>query len=642
MLKGKEIEKYRDKFIRLSQFVFNRSAEDIRNDIYESLIMNAFFNQKNRGVSYSEINKYISEIIPILPSNLKEHLSELQEKGKLIFKKGKYFMVSSVRKELLKEKRFKDDLLNYLLKSIISRVRKIVPNITHDEEETVKKDFLVFLSKVFTRDSFVNINSLCGISYGKDEELLKLGNIIKTVDDLFEEIRNKKLKKAERRVFIEILKSDDEKIQEFLYSTALNYIIIQILNLDPDCQKLQLLDLSKMHIYLDTNILISVVCPVEKQHLILKELLKLMKKLGVKTFYTMRTATEFEHRLNDADSFYKNLSSLKSSTFKRIVENIDDPFIRSFWQEKKTNTGLSWDGYYYSILPKLRKSLKEFNILLDKEVYKKYSGEKGIVTFSQKVNDCAYLWGEKKSKTVAEHDGFHLFLIHKLRQGKETGLIGPYYWFLTADRTLYCVSHDLGLDFPLSITIDAWIELMSIFAPLKNYQENKKLTQKVFLKLMAAILEKRNLINPDIMVKLTKWINFDDLETEDIIKITSLKVTNDYIKRIQEAEEKGKQQLIPSYVEKLKEEKDLLIRRKLEETEKELKKERETRKSIEKEIRQWKKYFVITTILFPLILIDFWLYLSEKISTIKDWATIIGVEATILFGILALIKWIKE
>ena len=529
MLRGEEIEKHRDKFIRMSQFVFNREADNIREDLYESLIMNVFLSdKKNRGLDYSEISRLVYEIAPILPSNLKRHLSEMQQKNKIIFRRGKYFLSPSIRKKLLDEKKTKDFILNQLFEKIILRIQKIVPDITPDEKEKIKKDFLVFLSNIFTRDSFISADSLYGISYTEsNEQLVKLGKIIKTIDDLFEEIKSKRLESAERKVFIEILESDDEKIQEFLYSTALNYIIIQILNLDPECQKLQLMDLSKMSVYIDTNILISLVCPTSKNHFIIKELLDIMKKLGIKTMYTTRTMQEFKHRAKDADSYYKNLSSLKPSTFKRIVENIDDPFIQSFWRERNRNIGLSWDGYYYSISSKLRKNLNEFGVLLDKNVYEEYCQEKDIRMFCEKVKDCASLWREGKTEEVAEHDGFHLFLIYKLRQGKETGLIGPHYWFLTADRTLYCVSQSLELDFPLSITIDAWLELMSIFTPLEYYNENKKTIQKIFLKLIAVNLEKRDLINTDTLIKLTKWINFDDLETKDIIKITSLKVANE-------------------------------------------------------------------------------------------------------------------
>lgn len=147
-------------------------------------------------------------------------------------------------------------------------------------------------------------------------------------------------------------------------------------------------------------------------------------------------------------------------------------------------------------------------------------------------------FGLFKGDSVAEHDAFHIILIQELRKKEVGDILGPNYWFLTHDRSLFFVEKQFGKyeKFPSSIYIDNWVQLISpLLAP-----EQTKNARDVYSSLFGSRLPMlTRAIDEDVFLAYQgKWMDDEDLTPEDVARI----IGNRYIKdRYEEIREEGKQ-----------------------------------------------------------------------------------------------------
>jgi len=634
-------EKYRQEFIRMSQFVFNRETEDIRSDLLQSVIISSLYTDKeNKGMTIDDIIRSTKEILSLPFTIVEELLEKMSEEDKVISKNGKYFLAESEKAKISQIIQERTSKSNSIYEKLILKIRERYGELSKDQENQITNNFQLLLAYIFTRDSTLSVRTILG---GIKEHILEPTDIEPIINYVLASTWDKNLRDLQREVIGELFLGSDEETRDFLYSTAQNYISMQILNLDPNCLIVQKFSLSKKVVFLDTNIIIGLSCPSQRENKVVKNLLKLMADLGIKVKFTSRTKEELIRVLNHSNDRYNILSKkLKDNQFQKLVEEVDDPFTMSYWIKKKSHPGLSWDGYYYRLPKKMNKILNQFSIALDEKSYEDVKSHPSMIYVHNLVLGCAKTWGENKPRGAAQHDAFHILLIKELRKKEPRSFLGPDHWFVTRDRSLYCVDQKMkDGEYPYTAKLDVWFSTLCPFMPLVTFNKKKRTIEEIFMHFMASVfIPSSRVIDSDTLIGIIDWIDFESLTVEEIMDITSKKFIKDYVKEVQEAREQGKEP--KNNIKKIKaitKEVDETLKRKIEGITGELKELKTTMKQKDDTIMKIKSYFLVT-ILLLFIVIDSFLYVISKNLTLLEIA--IGGELAFLFGIPSIRSWIRE
>ena len=163
----------------------------------------------------------------------------------------------------------------------------------------------------------------------------------------------------------------------------------------------------------------------------------------------------------------------------------------------------------------------------------------------KEVSNCQKKFtGSGKSIEVARHDAEHLILSKDLRKRQKPSPLGPDYWFLTVDRSLVCADEIVSKTVysqdrvPASIHLEFWLELIS---PLLS-QDSGANPIDVFSNLLQSKFAKiPHGLNPSDLIELQgDWLDYKDLEVEDIEEILSDVIVSDYLTKVRQARKSGK------------------------------------------------------------------------------------------------------
>jgi hypothetical protein len=137
---------------------------------------------------------------------------------------------------------------------------------------------------------------------------------------------------AELRAIKLIFREGSNDFYSFLFSLKQNIICIQVLNMDPECQALERKAFSNKVLFIDTNVLIGLICPTDWMHKPAKNLIILSNSLGVKSYVTKRTSEEYMSILEEANRIFE-----KWKAPLRFLENADNEFLTSCPKNKLIN-----------------------------------------------------------------------------------------------------------------------------------------------------------------------------------------------------------------------------------------------------------------------------------------------------------------
>jgi hypothetical protein len=463
-------DEMRSTLIRMSQFVLQEETEIVRDNLQEKIVETALFwgLSENQFVPIENVLKIIDGIthVELDSASLKEIILRLVAKGRIIEDKtGNYALSTVHRKEYSKivtERKARVDKVHgqflYLLE------REYGKNLTDEQMEegleklysilgllTVEKSDLI--ARIVTQQNLENLPYELNIH--------KLHAILNKIDE-------RDLRNAVFRTIKLFFRESSDEFYRFLFDLTQNLVCIQILNLDPQCQALEKKAFSEKALFLDTNILIGLVCPTDWQHKPAKSLLKLGNFLGVKCFVTSETCQEYNALLEEANRAYK-----KWEAPLKFLADADNEFLSSFYSEKQGNQELTWEDYY--------RRTKDVGKLLEEngiESYvenlgevKKHKHFKDIVSF---VDGCYVLLKRRnKNLLVCEHDALLLLLVRNLRMNEKKPMLGPNHWFITGDDSLLCVDNRINtLDgfsdkTPSSMLFSVWLDMIAPFLTLK-------------------------------------------------------------------------------------------------------------------------------------------------------------------------------
>lgn len=530
---------------RLSAFVLNRSTDDMRSEIHEYLIMIALQdNEYNTGMTKAEIIASIEKELKIdkFPYLLIESaLARLKDKRLIEIIHNRrgilYFLSQDQRNKInLLEKQQFQTIIN-VKRKLIEKIEQVKGFHVDMDLEIIFNIFLDFLATTLNSLGAQCCFAIIG-SRGKDLDILKPINIPQILNDNISKIEDKEMRESIKRSFIEYLDDPDEDLSNYLYSLAQSYFIIHVLHLDPECESCTKSSLQCKKIYIDTNVIVYALVGEKKVAKAVDAALKLTNDLNINIMFSKRPAQEFGYLVSDAIRKLGKNPIVPDNRFDKFRNELKDGFLKDFLQKKKENPNLTFNRYA-DRLEEIESILKNrYSAIYDNNAYDEILKDSDLSQLKQIVVDEGVRFGLFKGDSVAEHDAFHIILIQELRKKEVGDILGPNYWFLTHDRSLFFVEKQFGKyeKFPSSIYIDNWVQLISpLLAP-----EQTKNARDVYSSLFGSRLPMlTRAIDEDVFLAYQgKWMDDEDLTPEDVARI----IGNRYIKdRYEEIREEGKQ-----------------------------------------------------------------------------------------------------
>lgn len=544
---------------KLSQFVLNRATENIRDELYEYLIMVALYDT-GKELTKEEIISSIRKDLDIkqLPAIVIDPaLKRLVEKRDIECiqsqEKLKYFLSQTKKEKLSRMVQEYETMFTAVTDKLIMLIEKQHESLTSVEKAPIIQNFQMLLGTIFSINGFECANAIVGKTM-KMTEAMRLVDISTLIGHILEGAKGK-LFKIQKEVFMDYLYAPDENLRAYLYSLAQSYYLIEILNLDPECQILKKESLSKKTAYLDTNMIVGLVGG-GKQSRVVEDLIKLSLDLGIKVKFTERTKKEFIEHLEYIKTRYGKKGQIPSKRYEKIKGILEDGFLKGYLERRKTNPGLTYEGYFARLTEIEALLGHKYPIELDKSPYEEIKQHKDMEKVKAMVEKYSVRYSEGticdiKPDIVAEHDAYHILLMQELRKRERSDVLGPSCWFITYDKSLYYVDKDLTRQepdrIPSSIYTDEWIQMIS---PLLSPEVSNKKAREVFTSLFASripVLTKA-VKEEDFMDLQGSWMDDEDLGPEELARIIGNHYVKQHLERLREARARGEEEKISEVI----------------------------------------------------------------------------------------------
>jgi len=556
---------------RISQFVLREGIEETREELQENIIeMALFWGPMEEGVSLQQVNSILKKelyFIQFPDFVLTRILERLLNKKTVELRNEKYVLSEGRKNEVSRAVRENELIVNEINDLVLAKTEQnLGQKLLKNERNEVLTNFYSYLASLFIERSESIAEMLTGKKLGFSREMPR-----RIFERTLKQIESKELRKAYETAFVGLIENPTEHFLKFLFSISQNLICIQVLNLDPQCQKLEKEAYSEKVLFLDTNIIISLVCESDPLYKVATDLITLTSSLGARFLVTKRTIEEYLDVLEGANKTPKDARSANP----RLTHLLKDPFIASYNIERSSLPSQTWEGYYYR-MRQIESILREkFNTELYKEKHDEIEQYPFFSEIAERVIRCFEIvsYRPKKAK-VAEHDAFHLLLVRELRKKETPTFLGPKHWFITNDSSLLCVDKDINKrpDYtdktPSSMISALWLEMISPFLSASSKEKS--------LPLFALLLRREFATMPfrisleDLLLIQGDWMQYDWLDEKDIEKILGEMWVRSYLDKAKAAQKEGEKdkveklssifaQKLGEELEKIKEEKIKLI-----------------------------------------------------------------------------------
>lgn len=533
---------------KLAQFVLNRSTENIRNELYEYLVMSALHGTSD-ALTREEIVSSIQKDLGIaqVPNTLVDSaLTRLAQKRDIESiqsqEKQKYFLSNTMGEKLSRITQEYGATFSAVTNKLIALVEEKHGILTDVEKTTVIQNFQSLLGTIFGTNGLITANAILGKK--GISETMGLADILNLITQILE--RKDKLSEAQKEVFINYLNTPDENLSAYLYSLSQSYYLIEVLNLDPGCQALMRENLRKITGYLDTNLIVFSLVGGELSKAVAK-LIKLSTDLGIKIKFTKRTREEFIRHIEFKKMVYSKKGEVTFKSYGKITPILEDGLLKDYLEKKKANPGLTYEGYFARLTGIEALLRNKYSIEFDENPYEEIKKHENMDKFKRLVWKYALL----KPEAVAEHDAYHILLIQELRKKEKSGILGPGSWFITYDHTLYFVDKDLAREepdrIPSSIYAENWIQMLS---PLLSPEISNKTAREVFTTLFASRIPTLTKVvkEEDLLELQGTWIDDEDLGPEDLAEVIGDSYVRKHLESLREVVAEGKEEKISEII----------------------------------------------------------------------------------------------
>ena len=506
-----------DALSKLCSLIVQRRS-DLMKDFHEGLLKSAIFKAGNIGGDIKEILCYIRKVglehFPL--RRIEEILKDLSRNGTISRKGDRYFLRETEFKEFAGIFKRRREALEKVNSEISVRMRR--KGVSDKNLKAARKVFQSFVHEYLYAESNLIADVL---SYRK--EVHEASSPLEIFDSALDHVNDANLKRTARRVIIGILTSpDNREFIRVIYEAVLNLTCLRILSDDTSGTTLKRDDLSGKTFILDTNVLFPLLIPDHPLHVVTSRIVSIAEKLGVKCVFTKRTMREWFEVLEKANRRFRFLNSTRPS----LLKEVEDIFIYSYFRRKNSDPSLTWSEYY-SQLKNVESLAKLSGILLYEEKEEYTSDAEGLKIIEHLSAD-VYRSGRRrldmrfiKSRTVSEHDAYHLLLVRRLREESPSRFPGLSYWFLTYDSSLLEADRALSMLLgsphaaPSSLLVDTWVLMAALFSSSRSEMEGLAEIFTVLFRNYFAAPPKR--LSASMVVDvLSPYLSYQSLSDDDL------------------------------------------------------------------------------------------------------------------------------
>jgi len=253
-------------------------------------------------------------------------------------------------------------------------------------------------------------------------------------------------------------KKSDSKRKIYITSLFNSSFFWHLVQVDEKCSRL-LREVTKgQRIYLDNNILYSLVgLDGINMFKSVHSMLKLAKALGYELWITTKSVDEFHESLNWRMKELKKLP-LPAELARIAVENLDeDSFLTLYWREFIRN-GTSIEEFIAE-KSHIENILQGLEIQTTNEFRDEIEGSQELIEEKRILRS---ICTDGTSEYIIEHDAFHRIFINRIRGGTKRHFSEAVAWFLTNDSKLPAydrVARKGKSYLAFCITSDQWVQI---------------------------------------------------------------------------------------------------------------------------------------------------------------------------------------
>jgi len=491
--------------------VSNPETKDMKLKSYESLIYGTFLYKNSSNIKEKDIKDFakINYLKTISDLILTQVITQLKNQNKIKIEDDQIKLVDEEQLKLFEQQKFENEnKMKNFNEFMISKLQNYFeePFNNADVEAIIS-----ILNKIITEimdsysDSVVDLYNGKLISTKRENIEIIISKIIEEDESLAQEFANN-LKSSLLKVFKNQFNDPDKKFAYAIRLYALRYIMSKIIIKNPSMDSVKKDLFKDAKIYIDTNILIYLLCKSSRLYDITNDLIIETNKLGGKVLVSEWTLEEFRTSVDTAKHLYKKIKEGKIKPLE-----VDSDIINTYC-EIPTETK-NWIDFIIELNVNLENFLKSDLIKSDSCP----APEKTTMEKLKNIINQEYLnKGIYKRYSLILHDAQMMLHIQNSREKKDL-TIGTF-WFLTADERLRRIEQKnlskLGFYSEGLISCDIWFEMLLPFIDLEYDEEE---ISKSFSKLLGV-----NLIplSKDLVDSYIQHLKIQlDLEDDDVNKI---------------------------------------------------------------------------------------------------------------------------
>ena len=418
------------------------------------------------------------------------------------------------------------ELRDSVIKEFIIRIKEAYPSLSENESKASSDCFLSTISSLFEKYGSLCANIIAGKA-ARHEGLTKLPDFQSICIGNLKKLKNPILRKFVKNAFRDYLNDPTPEFARFLFSLAQSYTIAQIMNVDPKLQALEAKRLSKRKLYLDTNILVSLMTAQEAE--VVRSIILYSNGLGVKMVYTPETAKEYLHLVHVSKLLFKRIPVNKESIIQKVKPLMKDPFIQTFWMESDSKKMQSWDGFLVKIEGFKELLSEKYSIVLEEP---SIEIDKDDLEFIELRQACA-LASIMKPVPALIHDAYHLLLIQRLRDEETIDELGFSSYFITRDNSLNIAENTVyrGAKIFGSVNVYMWLQMISPFlSPKVNIEDASNVYAKLLGSYFPSLTKSVN--SHDLVDLMGIWMDDPNIDSEILRKIIGNRYMNAHLSEI--------------------------------------------------------------------------------------------------------------
>ncbi|MFH1069327.1 MAG: hypothetical protein V1794_06855 [Candidatus Glassbacteria bacterium] len=410
--------------------------------------------------------------------------------------------------------------------------------------EEIIENFHRVLSKIIAKHGIETVTLLYPEEAAKHKWIDNIGN------EIFEDLTGSDsliiaISKAE---IISFLKSSNLQRRDYINSIFNSSYFMYLIQIDEECSKLLKEVTLGQKLYIDNNILYSLVGLDGANALnSIHAMLRIANELGYDLWITNKSLDEFYNSLKWHMNEMKKRPPLPSELARIALEQLGaDSFMTVYWKEfiekglkieefisEKSHVDGILEGLNIETTNKFRKDIEDSEELLN---------EISILTS---------ICPPKTNEKIIEHDAFHRLFINKIRKGPKRYFTQAVAWFLTHDRKLPeydRIARKGNNNLPFCLTTGQWVQinrpLIVRTVSQKDFEESfYRLITQPFLRTMMMSFSIEKAYN-EVLSRLSRYENMNYALAFEIVSDTHFMITMSGDLEEEEIRDKIREQIV--------------------------------------------------------------------------------------------------